>query len=181
MAGRSVPAESGASNDNELIDSGLSSNDTLTNVTNIDDTLSTLSYPSSTISIRSNSMSETISGSVTMDCSTLVSNLTSISSNISMVSIRDSSTTNLTSCESYTGPYVLTKDYDDEYVSPYSIMSSCPTTGPEHMFPPYQRIFSDDDDFRQNSKSKFVLNMSYRSYTGRRSYNCDDDLHRSYF
>ena len=165
MANHSVLPGSNVSNDSELIDSGWSSNDNLTDVTKIDDTLSTMSYPISTMTIRSSSMSEAIGGSTVMDSSTLVSSLTNISSTISMESVRDTRASSVSSRQTYTGPFVLTKDYDYQNESSYSIMSSYPTTAPEDMFPPYQRVISDnEDDLRQKSRSKLVLYICKRNF-----------------
>ncbi|CAF3863669.1 unnamed protein product [Rotaria sp. Silwood1] len=110
------------------------------------------SYPATTYSC-GNSWSETISQSTTMDFSTSVSDMNNISNNISLVSICETRSSSIRSSHTYTGPFVLTKNYDDNYESPYSIMNSYSTTAPEDMFPAYQSIFSDDekDDFKTES------------------------------
>ena len=101
MADRIVLLGSGASDNNELFDRGWSSNDNLTNITDTDiaDTLSTTSYPASTVSIRRSSISETVVESSSMDSSTLVSDLTTVSCNTSMVSICETSSSSITSQE----------------------------------------------------------------------------------
>ncbi|CAF4644366.1 unnamed protein product, partial [Rotaria sp. Silwood2] len=108
------------------------------------------SYRATTYSC-GNSWSETISQSTTMDFSTSVFDMNNISNNISLVSICETRSSGIRSNHTYTGPCVLTKDYDDNYESPYSIMNSYPTTAPEDMFPEYQSTFSDDekDDFKK--------------------------------
>ncbi|CAF4576361.1 unnamed protein product [Rotaria sp. Silwood2] len=88
-----------------------------------------------------------------MDFSTSVFDMNNISNNISLVSICETRSSSIRSNHTYTGPCVLTKDYDDNYEPPYSIMNSYPTTAPEDMFPEYQSTFSDDekDDFKKES------------------------------
>ncbi|CAF4937817.1 unnamed protein product [Rotaria sp. Silwood1] len=144
----------------EVIDSGMASSDNSINASSADDTLSTTiahfkikgGYPATTYSC-GNSWSETISQSTTMDFSTSVSDMNNISNNISLVSICETRSSSIRSSHTYTGPFVLTKNYDDNYESPYSIMNSYSTTAPEDMFPAYQSIFSDDekDDFKTES------------------------------
>ncbi|CAF4810191.1 unnamed protein product, partial [Rotaria sp. Silwood2] len=141
----------------EVIDSGMASSDNSINVASADDTLSTTSYRATTYSC-GNSWSETISQSTTMDFSTSVFDMNNIFKNISLVSICETRSSSIRSNHTYTGPCVLTKDYDDNYESPYSIMNSYPTTAPEDIFPAYQSIFSDDekDDFKKELISKFI-------------------------
>ncbi|CAF3842932.1 unnamed protein product [Rotaria sp. Silwood1] len=148
----------------EVIDSGMASSDNSINASSADDTLSTTiahfkikgGYPATTYSC-GNSWSETISQSTTMDFSTSVSDMNNISNNISLVSICETRSSSIRSSHTYTGPFVLTKNYDDNYESPYSIMNSYSTTAPEDMFPAYQSIFSDDekDDFKTESIRMF--------------------------
>ncbi|CAF2943431.1 unnamed protein product [Rotaria sp. Silwood2] len=152
MAGHSQSCNSLYYNGMEVIDNGMASSDNSINVANADDTLSTTSYPATTDSC-GNSWSETISQSTTMDFSTSVFDMNNISNNISLVSIWETRSSSIRPNHTYPGPCVLTKDYDDNYESPYSIMNSYPTTAREDMFPAYQSIFSDDekDDFKKES------------------------------
>jgi hypothetical protein len=167
MAGRSVLPKCGSSNDKELMDSGWSSSDNLTNVTSSGnltnvtssvDRSSTTSYPASTISTRSN-ISRTMSRSTTMDSLTTVYDMSSTLSNISMAPIYEVRAPSLMSCDSYTGVYLLTKDYDNRNVSMDSVVCDLSTTAPEDMFPPYQSNYPqiEEVDFKKGSKSEFGI------------------------
>ena len=77
-----------------------------------------------------------------MDSSTLVSDLTTVSCNTSMVSIRKTNSSSIMSQETDAGPFVLTKDDENENENENSTVNSTmwsyPTTAPDDMFPPYQ-------------------------------------------
>ena len=95
---------------------GWSTYDNLTNITDADigNILSATSCPTSTVSTRRSSISETIMETSPMDSWTLASDLTAVSCNISMVSIHETRSSSVTSGETYAGPFVLTKDDENE-------------------------------------------------------------------
>ena len=160
MPRRFVLPGSGAPDNHEQFDSGCSSYDNLTNITDTDigDILSTTIYPASTVSMRRSSISETIMESSSMDSSTLTSDLTFVSCNISMVSIHETCSSSVTSRETYAARFLFSKDDENENSTVNSTISSYPTSAPEDMFLPYQSVIFDEkeDTFTEESKGNFI-------------------------
>ena len=171
MPGRFVLPGSGASNNHEQFDSGWSSYDNLTNTTDTDivDILSTTNYSASTVSMRhSSSISETIMKSSSMGSSTLAlaSDLTTVSCSISMVSIRETCSSSVTSRETYAANFLFTKDDENENSTVNSTISSYPMSAPKGMFPPYQSMISDEkeDTFTEESNGNYIYRIHLNEF-----------------
>ena len=143
--------------ENELMDSGMSSIGDLTNVTSMDDTLDTTGYPSGSYSWRSSTI-ELMSNSTTMNFSTFASDIADASDSESASPVYKTRAPSIEFNHTYTGPFVLTKDYEEDTSISYGNMNDCPVNTPQDMFVSYQLLtFDEEDSLKSECSSRFIF------------------------
>ena len=154
-----VMAERETIEDGELMDSGMFSIEDLTSITGMNETWHTSGYPSSSYTWRS-SMIELMRNSTTMNFSTAMSDIADITDNQSASPQSERRSPSIKSNHTYTGPFVLMKEYEEDTSMSYCTMDNYSATTPQDMFVPYEMaIYDEEDSPKSESSSKFFVEV----------------------
>ena len=139
----------------ELMDSGMSTIGDLTNVKSMGDTLDTTGYPSSSYRWRSSRI-ELMSNSTTMNFSTFAYDIADIPDDESASPVYKTHSPSIVSSHTYTCPFVLMEDYEEDTSTSYGNMNDCPVNALRGMFVSYQPLtFDEKDSLKSERSSKF--------------------------
>ncbi|CAF4033781.1 unnamed protein product [Rotaria sp. Silwood1] len=146
-------AEKEANEESRLMDSGLSSIGDLRSMTSMDEVWDTTGYPSSSYSLR-NSTTELMSSGTTMNFSILMSDIADVPDNQPPSPIPERHSPSIKSSHTYTGPFVLMKEYEEDTNMSYCTMNDYSATTVENMFVPYEMITHDEEEASKSESSK---------------------------
>ena len=151
MAGRETIEEG------ELMDSGMFSIEDLTSITSMNETWDTSGYPSSSYTWRSSTI-ELMSNSTTMNFSTVISDIADITDDQSTSPLPERRSPSVKSIHTYTGPFVLMKEYEEDTNMSYCTMDDYSANTLQDMFVPYEMTTYDEENSpKSESSSKFCL------------------------
>ncbi|CAF4362249.1 unnamed protein product, partial [Rotaria sp. Silwood2] len=146
-------AEKEANEESRLMDSGLSSIGDLRSMISMDEAWDTTGYPSSSYSLR-NSTIELMSSGTTMNFSILMSDIADVPDNQPPSPIPERHSPSIKSSHTYTGPFVLMKEYEEDTNMSYCTMNDYSATTVENMFVPYEMITHDEEEASKSESSK---------------------------
>ncbi|CAF3931085.1 unnamed protein product, partial [Rotaria sp. Silwood1] len=146
-------AEKEANEESRLMDSGLSSIGDLRSMTSMDEVWDTTGYPSSSYSLR-NSTTELMSSGTTMNFSILMSDIADVPDNQPPSPIPERHSPSIKSSHTYTGPFVLMKEYEEDTNMSYCTMNDYSATTVENMFVPYEMITHDEEEASKKTEEE---------------------------
>ena len=147
--------------DGEFMDSGMFSIEDLISITSMNETWDSSGYPSSSYTWRSSTI-ESMSNSTTMNFSTAMSDIADITDNQSASPLSERRSPSIKSNHTYTGPFVLMKEYEEDTNMSYCTMDNYSATTPQDMFVPYKMtIYDEKDSPESESSSKFFCGNNH--------------------
>ena len=138
--------------DGELMDSGMFSIEDLTSTTSMNETWGTSGYPSSSYTWRSSTM-ELMSNSTMMNFLTAMSDIADITDNQTASPLSERRSPSIKSNHTYTGPFVLMKEYEEDTNISYCTMDNYSATTPQDMFVTYEMTIYDEEDSPESESS----------------------------